>query len=167
MTIALISRNPTSILRIFEEVPSQIDLPNGDKLEGAQIGWRSADGSLSIVTVVSFETPIGEINVGSPAYTFDDSGNVIETYSTQAAPAPEPPAVTAEQFLQFFTTSEREAIEASVDPSTRDFVTQLEAAGSFELSNTQIVQGVNYLVSQNLITSERATQVLSGIAPTT
>ena len=103
------------------------------------------------------------MTVGEPSYSFNSDGDVIETYATTAAPAPE---FTAEQFLQLFTAPEREAIEASTDPTLKDFIIQLEAAGSFTLANSQIVQGVGYIASLGLLTSARASQILNGTPPT-
>jgi len=75
-------------------------------------------------------------------------------------------AWTSYEFLTRFTASERAGIRAAAqtDETVADFL-QLAAAAQ-EVVNTDAVtiQGMDYLVSANLLSSERADQII-GAAP--
>ena len=81
MTIALIAVSPRAILGTFADATATFRLPNGDVVEGADIGWTGE--GFALVAVAPFATPAGQENAGAPSYAFDGSGNVVETYATQ------------------------------------------------------------------------------------
>jgi hypothetical protein len=115
MTIALIINFPQTVASIFGDVPNPMRLPNGDIVNGAQVGWTSQDGVYSLVAVTPFITPSGQVNVGAASYTVD-GGVVTETYATQAAPAP----IYAAQVWQIkavLTSAQLTAVEAAINAS--------------------------------------------------
>ncbi len=69
------------------------------------------------------------------------------------------------QFMGLFTLAEQAAIVNSPDTQTRLFVVMSTGAGSIDLTNPEVVAGVNYLASINLIASSRVATILSGAAP--
>lgn len=68
------------------------------------------------------------------------------------------------QFLALFTSGEQAAIISSADPEVRLF-TLMAASTAIQLTNSQVVAGVNYCVSIGLLTSGRATAILAGQTP--
>jgi hypothetical protein len=70
------------------------------------------------------------------------------------------------QFMALFSAAEQAAIVTSADTQVRLFVLMAGGAGSIDLTNSQVVAGVNYLASINLIAQSRAAAVLSGAPPT-
>lgn len=111
----------------------------------------------------------------------DDSGNIINTiiadeefvnrvypdkYRVIEEPiidTPQKITLTKLQFNNLFTFDELVAIEiaAETNPGIRVFKTQLTLADYVDLTNPNTISGVNYLVSQNVITQERADTILS------
>ena len=69
------------------------------------------------------------------------------------------------EFTNLFTSDEQAAIVTSDDPKIRLFVLLAANATAIQLDNSQIVSGVQYLVSAGLLTSDRATAILAGQAP--
>lgn len=82
-------------------------------------------------------------------------------------PPPPPPTlgriISPAQFLMLFTPLERVAIRNSTDAVVVDFIrlVELPSLTQVELDNPQTQLGVQYLVSEGLITSERATAILA------
>jgi hypothetical protein len=89
-----------------------------------------------------------------------------------ATPAP-PQTYTFLEFMALFTAAEQTAIFASNDTQTKMFVMMAAGSGGLQLSNTEVVSGVNYLSTATtatppgpgLITTVRAAQILAGTAP--
>ncbi len=77
-----------------------------------------------------------------------------------------PPSLTFLQFMALFAPSEQAAIVASADPQVRLFTLMAAGAGALQLNNSEVVAGVNYLVTAGILTSARASAVLAGSAPT-
>lgn len=98
MTVALITTSPFAIVSIFGGVPNPVQLPNGNRVYGAAVGWT--DNGYSLISVPAFVPPGGQVITGSPSYQIDGSGNVTETYSTAAAPALSWPPITIIKALQ-------------------------------------------------------------------
>jgi len=67
------------------------------------------------------------------------------------------------QFMNLFTPTEQTMIFASNDTQTKMFITMAAGSGGLDLNNSQVVAGVNYLASINLIASNRVSVVLSGV----
>jgi hypothetical protein len=63
------------------------------------------------------------------------------------------------KFIQRFTPSEYVGIEASQDPQVRQFLTMLMSASNVILNDPVVQGGIQYLVSQSLLTSNRATAI--------
>jgi hypothetical protein len=93
---------------------------------------------------------------------------------TPYTPPPEPPiTLTFLQFMALFTAAEQAAIAASADTQTRLFLIMAAGSGGLQLTNAQVVAGVNYLATPatanppgpGLIAPSRAAQILSNQAP--
>lgn len=69
--------------------------------------------------------------------------------------------VTPLEFLQLFTITERAAIRTAShsDVIIEDFLSTLNIVSEVELSHPVTIQALSYMVSQNLITQERANEI--------
>lgn len=98
------------------------------------------------------------------------AGNAPAAYVAPPAPVP---TLTFLQFMALFTSAEQDAIFASNDTQTKMFVTMAAGSGGLQLTNSEVIAGVNYLASgpaatppgPALITAARAAQILAGQAP--
>ena len=83
---------------------------------------------------------------------------------------PEPPEPHYEtrigkaEFLMLFTSAERVAIRAerNNDPIVSDFFSVLEISEFIDVKEDTTINGVNYLASKNLLTPQRAAEILKG-----
>ena len=68
------------------------------------------------------------------------------------------------EFLMLFTSEERVAIRAerNNDPIISDFFSVLEISEFIDVKEDTAINGVNYLASKNLLTSQRAAAILKG-----
>lgn len=68
------------------------------------------------------------------------------------------------EFLMLFTSEERVAIRAARDndPIVSDFFLVLEISEFIDVKEETTINGVNYLVSKNLLTPQRAAVILKG-----
>jgi len=114
MTIALITVSPRAILGTFADATATFRLPNGDVVEGADIGWTGE--GFALVAVAPFATPAGQENAGTPSYAFDGSGNVVETYATQLIPIAVP-TCQVWQIKAVLTAAQATAVEAAIATS--------------------------------------------------
>lgn len=97
-------------------------------------------------------------------------GNAPAAYVAPPAPVP---TLTFLQFMALFTSAEQTAIFASNDTQTKMFITMAAGSGGLQLTNGEVIAGVNYLASgasatppgPALITAARAAQILAGQAP--
>lgn len=96
-------------------------------------------------------------------------GEVVDKFWTYAAdetprftPPVVPPVWTAYQFLLRFTEAELTAIRtaAATDPVTWRFLTLATAAQEIDSADPTTIGGMDYLVSQNLLTAERKAEIL-------
>jgi hypothetical protein len=93
------------------------------------------------------------------------------TYADDEFTAVTPPAtyqtsgLTFLQFMALFSSTEQDAIVASTDTQTRLFVMMATGAGSIDLTNPEVIGGVDYLASINLIASGRVATILAGSPP--
>jgi hypothetical protein len=160
MTVALVATNPQAIVATFPSPPSSLNLPNGEQVSGAGIGWASQDGAYALVAVVAFTAPAGQVATGSPSYAFNGA-SVVETYAATAAP------LSFLQFMALFTTAEQIAIVSSVDPQVRLFAMEAEGAGSILLADAKVVGGINYLTTTTppILTAAEAARILAGMVP--
>ena len=81
------------------------------------------------------------------------------------APAAPLPTLTFLQFMALFTQTEQEALVSSADTQTKLFIIMASGAGQIDLTNTEVVQGVNYVASIGIIQSSRVSQILAGQSP--
>ena len=168
MPFALVDIAVGSVLQIFQQVPDTLKLPNGDLVNGIQkdsTQWRS--DSYALTRFDSFKPPTGKVITGSPTYAVEADGSVTETYDVIDAPAPRPPVVTSLQFRHLFTQAETVAITTAgqTDIQVRIFTDEAAAAGTVDLGAAAVIQGVAYLVAKNIITQDRADQILKGVSP--
>jgi hypothetical protein len=92
----------------------------------------------------------------------------VPVYVAPSAPAaPTTTVMKAVLWYNCFTPTEAKAIKASTDPLVEEFyfrLQQLIAAGeTIDTSLTSVQEGVDYLVSQSIITLARAPQILLGV----
>jgi hypothetical protein len=69
------------------------------------------------------------------------------------------------QFLALFTPAEQAAIVGSTDAQVRLLILMADGAAALDLSNAQVVAGVNRLVTLQLISAARMATILSGAPP--
>lgn len=69
------------------------------------------------------------------------------------------------QFIALFTLTEQAAIVNSADTQVKLFLLMATGAGALDLGNPEVVAGVNYLGSLNLIAASRIAAILSGAPP--
>jgi hypothetical protein len=90
----------------------------------------------------------------------DPAGKVWDKNTQTFVSAPPRPVTMATwKFIQRFTPSEYVGIEASQDPQVRQFLTMLMSASNVILNDPVVQGGIQYLVSQSLLTSNRATAI--------
>lgn len=96
----------------------------------------------------------------------DEQVDKYWSYVAGATPRFQPPVVpptyTAYQFLLRFTEAELVAIRtaAATDPITWRFLTLATAAQEINSADPTTVAGMDYLVSQNLLTAQRKVEIL-------
>lgn len=86
------------------------------------------------------------------------------TIKTVAPPvaASSPVVLTAANFVMLFTPAETAAIRGSTDQLIEQWLFALGMMGQVDLGDPTIKQGIDYLVSLNLLTQARATAILAG-----
>ena len=66
------------------------------------------------------------------------------------------------QFMALFTGAEQGSIVSAPNAQVKLFLLMATGAGALDLSNPEVVAGVNYLASLNLIAAARVATILSG-----
>lgn len=102
-------------------------------------------------------------------WTYED-GEWKEPKSPEPPEPPEPPKPRYEtrigkaEFLMLFTSEERVAIRAGRDndPVINDFFSVLEISEFIDVKEETTINGINYLVSKNLLTPQRVAVILKG-----
>ena len=99
---------------------------------------------------------------GLPA--LDSSHQWSDTAKTVVAVTPPTPPnwITSYQFILLFTPAEHAAISASTDHKVQQFLRAISVSQKVNINDPIVVNGVNYLVSVNLLTQSNATLILSG-----
>jgi hypothetical protein len=69
------------------------------------------------------------------------------------------------QFMSLFSSAEQAAIANSTDTQVKLFLLMATGAGVLDLQNPEVVAGVSYLASLNLIAAPRVATILSGAPP--
>jgi len=83
----------------------------------------------------------------------------------EPTPAPPPPTVyTRLEFLFLFTPEEVIAVQnaALIDEQVAYYNYMINAVVTLQLTDQTVINGVNMLATQGVITPERATQILAG-----
>jgi hypothetical protein len=88
---------------------------------------------------------------------------VNKTTKTVTAPVVPQPILTG-IWLMRFTPAEHQAIVASPDAQTQQIVHALDLTTQIDLTSSFIVNGVNYLVSINLLQSSRVAAIMAAPA---
>ena len=80
-----------------------------------------------------------------------------ETLAFDPAP-PTPIRITSVDFIQRFTVQERLTLRAAekTNPVLNDFMELLRLSGGFDIPSEEVTQGLGFLVSQGLLTPQRA-----------
>lgn len=136
------------------------------------VGAPDAEGQSHIVTATVGDEMLSHIDLRVPGWYANmvnqwiAAGNVPAAY---VAPAPVPQTYTFLQFMALYTEAEQDAIFASNDTKTKMFVTMAAGSGGLQLTNAEVIAGIDYLASAApgpaLITADRAAQILAGSAP--
>lgn len=74
---------------------------------------------------------------------------------------PEVTVISKLEFTRRMTQTERIAIRNSTDDIVIDFKELLDMSPNIDVTDVDVVAGINYLVSINLLTSERSTAILT------
>jgi hypothetical protein len=118
--------------------------------------------NIIVADPATFKPSDGSTIVASPTAQIGDTyANGVFTHVV----APVVYQTTGLSFLQFmalFTPTEQAAIVNSTDTQVKLFLTMATGAGAIDLTNPEVMAGVNYLASLNLITPARAAAILSG-----
>jgi hypothetical protein len=104
--------------------------------------------ALENVDVINVQGPIPDLN----KVVWDEGSLSLVSITTP---------LTRFEFLSKFTSEERTAIRASDDPLVVDYIHMLEIADEVDPTNALTIQGIEYLVSINLLTELRAEEILS------
>jgi len=88
---------------------------------------------------------------------------VNKTTKTVTPPPVPQPLLTGIWILRF-TPQEFQAIAASTDPTVQQFMYALNHTTQIDLSTQQMINGVNFLVSVNLLASSRVAAIMAAPA---
>lgn len=91
------------------------------------------------------------------------NGNVWNPSTLTFSPPPNSPVMSTLDFLNRFTSTERQAIRASTDVNVQDFLWMLQfpQGQNVDLTNPTLIAGMDYLVSVNLLTATRQTAIMT------
>lgn len=107
--------------------------------------------------------PFDPANTDYQAYlSWVSLGNTATPYVPPATPAPH---LTFLQFMALFTPAEQASIVNSTDTQVKLWLIMATGSGTIGLTDPDVVQGLAYAVSINLITAPRQTQILAGTPP--
>ena len=71
--------------------------------------------------------------------------------------------ISKRELLSRFTLEERTSIRNSTDPIVQDLMFILDAANFIDLSDRQLIQGLNYLSSIGMLSPDRLDVILKGM----
>jgi hypothetical protein len=160
-----------SIRQVYDpNVPAIIDLPVGGSFPklivyGACPGYSDGSGYSIIPAVYTDTPPANSVQTGWQAANPALVDGVAQITRTWQAVTPPPASFTPLEFLALFTDAEKAAIVSSTDPNVRLFLLMTSGARQITMNDTQTIAGINYLVSQGLLTSDRGTAILASPAP--
>jgi hypothetical protein len=117
----------------------------------------AAGALVSTGTVIADAEALAAAGYTAQTLTGNPAGQVWDVASRAfVAPPAKPAIINTWQFIQRFTPTEYAGIEASADPVVRQYLTTIMTAATVNLSEPIVQQGIAYLVSLNLVTSDRA-----------
>jgi hypothetical protein len=70
------------------------------------------------------------------------------------------------QFMNLFTPTEQGALVNSNDTQVKLFNLMAAGAGAIDLSNNEVIGGVDYVASLGIIANNRVAEILAGTLPT-
>jgi hypothetical protein len=115
---------------------------------------------VSVGTTVADDATLAAAGYTKTTLASDPTGMVWDPGTGEFVAAPAPLAsIPTWQFIGRFTPTEYAAIEASTDPQVRQFMTMLFTAAITQPGLTAVQNGIAYLVSMNLLTSDRAATI--------
>ncbi len=142
------------------------------------VSYTLTSGSAIVCTDATYaQCPLGAFIPADPGNAdyqkyqkWTAAGNTAAPY---VAPPTPPQTYSFLQFMTLFTPAELTAIFTSNDTQTKMFITMAAGSGGMQLSNAQVIAGVNYLAAATtatppgpgLITTVRAAQILAGTSP--
>lgn len=91
------------------------------------------------------------------------SGMMVDVVNLVLVPLPpaNSPVIDTSAFVERLTPQELVAIRASTDPVVEQFMVATEVSGEIDLTSQAFVTSMAYLVTQNLLTQDRATAILT------
>lgn len=174
MLAALIQLNPKEILKIYSSTPININVPGKWQYQNAFIGYKTPDNLYEVVNVIPFTVPESKKVIGSASYSFNESGQVIETFETEDLPPiiiPEPQPITtiqAPDFINRFTNQEYSNIKNTALAQMQQGNSQLQkwidiatAEGFIDLNRQATKDAKAALIQAQLLTQERADLIFS------
>lgn len=166
MKTALVCNQPLSIVRIYEGVPERIDIGAAQQVYGVSVGWVSGDGMYDLRAVEEFVLPEGQRMTGGALYSIVDE-RVVETYPTEAIPAPpvSPPStiVRGLDFLARLTDAEYGAILAAASQSVQlaRWIDMLRLEGQIDVAGAAAVAARAAVVQAGLLSADRAAVIFA------
>lgn len=123
---------------------------------------RSGDGA---VVPWNATANLGPLDIGGAAgQTWIADGS--PTPDAYVAPPAPPLTLSFLQFMALFTPTEQAAIANSTDTQTRLFLLMATGTGTIDMTNAELIAGVNYLASgPSLIAAGRPAQILANQTP--
>lgn len=111
---------------------------------------------ISTGTTVADQATLAAAGYGVIQLAGDPTGQIWNASTQTFSPLPPKPVVISVwAFVQRFTPAEFAAIEASTDPMVRQFLLMLQVATSITPADTVVQAGIQYLVTQGLLTAAR------------
>lgn len=127
---------------------------------GALYSWSPNDtdpvAPQSVLTANGL-TAVSGLPALGPTVAWDQ---VNKTTKTVAAPTPPQPLLTGFWIMRF-TPQEFQGIAASTDPVVQQFMYALNHTTQIDLTTPNVINGVNYLASTNLLTSARVAAIMA------
>ncbi len=129
-------------------------------MSGTVTWYAVVDGSGNLIsagTVIADAATLAAQGYSSVTLSGDPAGQVWNptTRTFSAPPAPET-VLSTWAWVQRFTAAEFAAIEASTDAVVRQFLLMVQTAQTIRPQDPVVQNGLNYLVSINLLTAARA-----------
>ena len=121
------------------------------------MAWAVVDGG-RVVNLVMSQTGVGFVEVPDGTQ-IGASWNGTE-WVPPIVPTPER-VVYVTDFWQRFTIAERIGIRISTNPMVQDLIETLKLYNQVDMASTLMQDAVGYLVSAELLTAERAAEILA------